>query len=834
VFQDNFRSVWLGVLHNKVATFINVGGLTLGLTVFFALTFYVQREFSYDAHWEDADRIYQTAGAQETPNSSTASIMGSAPYVLGTSLQSRNAGMFDVYTRVYRPVRTITVDEKEYRNQNVSYAEAGLLDLFQLETVEGSLQEVFANPRSLGISVKVVEKFFGKESPLGKTVTITDDQKTEVDYVIGAVYNLPEPSSLDNMQLLALLDPAALPAQNVSLDIWNPLQGPPPQQQPFFVSHYFKLQQGINPRFLETDLRAFMDENRFMQYGDTKTRYVLRPLRDVHLSPGVFATGDNVRRLWIFAAIGVLVLLISGCNFVMLATLRSIDRMREVGIRKTIGGEAGQLMRQYLLDALCHTLLAAALALALLKFCMPSLQVMLQLPAGFGELGWRGLLLSFAIVAGFTLVSCLYPAWLTTRGKPALMLRDGTGTVLAGGNGLRRNLVGIQFAIVVILLLASAVVKQQIDYVKNRDRGYSFDNVVGLGAFFSNETRSKMRTLETEFAKVPGVSVIASGNLSPAVFYLIPPSLIRTVMPDGTVKEALLEQSSIGPDFFKTLSVPIYAGREFSPAIEGTIPVTQNTNAAPSEIKLILNDTAAKALGFTTPDMAVDRLLETEVKNNDGQLRKLVYRVIGVVADTQFASVLVPPVPQLYVLAQQGNLLAVKLEPEADMISVTAALKEIWVSIVGDAEFSPINIAEIMNGQLRREQFEARIVIASAVLAMVIALLGLYALVAATVVKRVKEIGVRKVMGADRMTIVRLLLWQFTKPVVLANLLAWPLGYWAVMQWLQRFPYQIDMQLIVQSGLAASAVALLIAWLTVGFMAAKATSVKPVLALRYE
>jgi putative ABC transport system permease protein len=139
-----------------------------------------------------------------------------------------------------------------------------------------------------------------------------------------------------------------------------------------------------------------------------------------------------------------------------------------------------------------------------------------------------------------------------------------------------------------------------------------------------------------------------------------------------------------------------------------------------------------------------------------------------------------------------------------------------------------------MNGQLRREQFEARIVIASAVLAMVIALLGLYALVAATVVKRVKEIGVRKVMGADRMTIVRLLLWQFTKPVVLANLLAWPLGYWAVMQWLQRFPYQIDMQLIVQSGLAASAVALFIAWLTVGFMAAKAASVKPVLALRYE
>ncbi len=831
MLHDYLRSTLRNSLRNKLTTFINVAGLALGLAVFFALFFYVHREFSYDKHWQNAERIYRLNGAQEAATGNSFAFLTWAPYALGTSLQSRHPEAFEVYARVYDVQgSSVTIKNEPLANQTVYYAEPALLKLLQWQTVSGDLQEVFADPHAIAISAKSATQYFGTESPLGKTVTVAVPSRGKTDYVVKAVYRLPDPTSLDRMGFLALFDPGALGVQQAALDSWNFS----PQQQPLSVTHYFKLQATVAPKTVESELRSFMDQNKYMDYGNSKTRFSLQPLQDVHLAPSPFDSGNNVERLWVYAAIGVLVLLVSGCNFVMLATLRSVERMREVGIRKTVGAAVTQLMQQYLLDAFCHTLLAALLAVLLLQLGLPKLQALLKVSFELDLLGWRSLGVCLLIVTGFTLLSSAYPALLLSRGKPVLLLRSSGGALVSSGNTLRKLLVGIQFATVIVLLLASAVVQQQIRFTQQRDRGYSLENIVSLRVF-NADAQNKVPTLIEEFAKLPGVQLASTGGVSPGTIMVGTPNVVKLVTANGDVKDAQLQGAAVGSNYFKTMSVNLLAGREFAAddAPPAATPGAAVPAAAPPIQNAVLNSAGVAALGFTESAAALEQLFEQENVGQDGKVNKQTFRIIGVVADTQFASVMLPPIAQYYRFAPSAGFVAVKLDPGTQISAVKPAMESVWQSVVGNVPFTPLT-ADSLEYALQREKFEANIVIGSTLLAVVIALLGLYGLVAATMVKRVKEIGVRKVMGADTSAIVGLLLWQFSKPILAANVVAWPFGFWAITQWLQRFPYRLDTTVIMLSGAGASLLALLIAWLTVGFMAAKAANAKPVLALRYE
>jgi putative ABC transport system permease protein len=853
MLADYLRSFWRGVLHNKVATLINVGGLAVGLAVFFALSFYVDREFSWDSQWDDADRIYRAAGTQEAATGNISGIFTTPPYVMGTALQSRHPEAFEIYARALQLQSSVFIGEEEYPNLSRTHAEPALLELLQFETLEGSLDEVFADPRSIAISKAMAERYFADTSPLGKVISFGATQNffggppgERTDYIIKAVFDLPAPTTF-GIPFLAVLEATALPMPNVSTEIWQgapvrPTQpGEPPAPrpvQPLNVSQYFKIREGVDIPAIVADLRSLMDENAYMQSPTSKTRFAFQNIQDIHLTPSLFEPGDNVQRLRVYAAIGVLVLLISGCNFVMLATLRLVDRMREVGIRKSLGGGAGQLMRQYLMDAFLHTLVAAILAVSFLAFAFPKLQVMLELPLQIDLLTPRNLSLSLLMVVIFTLLSSAYPAWLVSQGKPGPLLRNGASAVVGTGTGLRKLLVGIQFAIVVVLLLATAVVRQQIEYTKNRDPGYSLENVVAT-SLTSFDQFPRSPTLVAEFRQVPGVVGAAAGGVRPNAIMISPPTIVRATAADGTVREAAIQQMGSGGGYFDVMSVRILAGREFSTELDtepSTPPATPfGPDNPPPERRIVLNESAARLLGFTAPEAAVEQLLETTITPQGGPPPyKQIFRVIGVVADTQFSSAMLPPVAQMYSYNSQNQYIAVKLAPDADVTAVTSELEEVFTTVMNGADFVPVDPTQANAFTMRREQFEARIITGSTLLAIVIALLGLYGLVAATVVKRVKEIGVRKVMGAEPKAIVTLFLWQFSQPIALANLLAWPFGFWAITQWMQRFPYQLDVAIVVLSGLVASIVALLIAWVTVGVMAAKAATVKPVLALRYE
>ncbi|MDR0780115.1 MAG: ABC transporter permease [Pseudomonadales bacterium] len=823
MLRDHLRSFWRGVVNNKLTTGINVAGLALGLAVFFALTFYVQREFSYDTQWRDAERIYVIAGQQEMLSGNSVPRVPLSFYVLGTHLLSRYPDAFEAYARNVRSQGAVVVDEKEYANKMLNYVEPGFLNLLQLDTVEGSLQAVFTDPHSIAISAQEAEIMFGQQSPLGRILTFNSQQNSPADYVIKAVYRVPAPSSLEFMNFLALLDSVASPLKNIDLDSWS-------RNSPAFADNYLKLNPGFSARQLEAELRAFMDENHYMDAGDNKTRFVFMPLRDVHLIPSSFNPGGGTDRLRILVAIGVMVLLISGCNFVMLGTLRSVDRMREVGIRKAVGSETRQLLRQCLFDVFVQALTAALLAVVLLELGLPVLQAHLGVNLALDFWHWRNLAQCLGIVAAFTLLSGFYPAVLMSRGQPAALLRNSSGAMVSSGTMLRRVLVGVQFAVVIGLLLASAVVRQQIEYTRNRDRGYSLENIMGV-RINDRSVMAKTAAVANEFKQVPGVAGAAVGAMSPGMIIGATPTPFTHVAADGKSIEATLQTGGgVGAGYFGVMSVPLLAGREFSTDVEGVLPP-----GAQGEISnVLLNVAAIHALNFTTPKDAIDELITAELVGSDGQITHQSMRVIGVVADTQFASMMLPPRAEYYRFTATNIFIPIKFTPDADQAAVLNDLRGVWQQLVGDVAFLPLSPGLMEMNVLADEEFEARIVIGSTLLALVIALLGLYGLVEATVAKRVKEIGVRKVMGAGNTAIVALLLWQFSKPIVIANLVAWPLGFWGISRWLQRFPYQLDMGVIAGSALAASIVALLIAWLTISMMATRAASAKPVLALRYE
>lgn len=832
MLQDYLRSTVRNTRKHKLFAFIMITGLALGLAVFFTIALYIRTELSYDRHWDDAERIYQVGSILESRGGESQAPFFNTPYILGTTAMAQFPTEVEQWFRTYTLSSNVLIDEESVR-ANVMLAEPHLLEVLQLETVSGDMAQVLTSANSLAVNENYANQQFGEQSPLGRRIVVVVEGLGRVEYTIEAVFGNGGQTSLYQLgNFIGLFDPAAIPESAGAQDSWD--YSSEFKRRPLQVINLVKMAEGVDATRVETDLRAYMDENKLMGTEFNKTRFRFMRLQDEHLYSTRGGSGSSVYRLQVFAAIGALVLIIGGCNFVMLTTVKAADRLREVGVRKAVGGTVRQLMHQYLLDAFVYTLLAAAFAVALVELVKPSLQNSVGITLASFPL-WQNLLFFSCSVVLFALLSGAYPAFLLAQGRPGILLRNGGASVVSKGNGLRKVLVGLQFAVVIALLLASAVVYRQIEYTRNRSPGFKLDDIVRVMAFEAN-AMEKIQTVANEFRVVEGVEAVVVGGKMAGISFLSAPTLFSAGMDGGEKREAGLSFAPAGYGFFDLLGVDILGGREFSPDTD----FVYDLNAQPADgttremKKILLNRSAARALGFAAPEDAVNEILDADLPGAGGKLVKVLHRVIGVVEDTQFTSIMRPPVAEFYQLTTTDPMIAVRLQPGVSFDTVREQLQQRWHAVVGDAQFNASYASGQLGNPLRREENEARIIVWCTALALVIACTGLYSLVAATALKRVKEIGVRKAMGAGRGSLIAMLLWQFSKPVFWANLMALPLGFWAVKQWLQRFPYQLDTNVIVITGIVAGIVALLISWLTVSFIAARAASAKPALALKYE
>lgn len=502
-------------------------------------------------------------------------------------------------------------------------------------------------------------------------------------------------------------------------------------------------------------------------------------------------------------------------------------------MRKVLGATRLQLMVQYLGESLLTVGMALVLGLMLTELSLPvfsailNLQLDVDYSAVSSYLNLLGLCLLVALVGG------MYPALILSAYKPATIMQARQDSRDGKTISLRSALVVFQFGICIALIIATSVIYLQVQYVSKKDPGYEKSNLIIINDLFNRaEVAEKKHLLRQVVEDLPAVSNVSLSGYRPASSTIFSRMSSAHVLEGKPAESFILANTFVDENYFQTYGMKLQVGRNFSlqqdkPAING-VPGTTIADVVPGTV--ILNEAAVKLLGFANPQDAIGQVFD-----EPSQFPEVTYplTVIGVVSDTQFYSLRARPRPEIYSFhPYTTDVMAVSYEGSAELMM--SSLSTAWRTVMGDAEFSADFLEPLVEQEFAQERREGQMFIAFSLFAIFIACLGLYGSAAFTVERRTQEIGIRKVMGAEISEIVSLLVWQFSKPVLLANLLAWPCALWAMLTWLQRFPYQIDTMLLIPLCVLAGAIALSIAWLTVIGNTLRVASTLPVLALRYE
>jgi putative ABC transport system permease protein len=539
----------------------------------------------------------------------------------------------------------------------------------------------------------------------------------------------------------------------------------------------------------------------------------LQPLTSIHLHSHLqheIEANSDIVYVYVFSAIALFILLIACVNFMNLATARYACRIREVGVRKVVGARRFQLIKQFLGESVLFTLIALPLSILLVELLLPAFSSLIGKKLAFNYFSNWLVLISLLGVAFF--VGCLsgiYPALFLSAFEPVRVLK-GAALSRSGGSPLRKGLIVFQFAVSIILMVSTAVILNQVDYLRTKKMGFQKEQVLVL-PLRSRETRARHELLKNEFLKNPRIvnAAMSSGLPGRIRRYWVINSERSEDLVDAKKKGMEAWVLMVDHDFIKTMGIELVEGRDFS-----------RDFSSDEKQAVIINESAAKEFGWTSP---LGMRVKTE--NKDGY-------VIGVVKDFHFKPLyqLIEPIV-IYIFPSFFEYASLRISPD-DIPSTIAYLKNKWNELAPNQPFEYFFLDSDFDSVYRSEERVGKLTGSSTLLAIFIACLGLFGLASFTAEQRTKEIGIRKVLGASLPAVVRLLTREFTKWVVMANIVAWPVSYYVMHLWLQNFAYRINIG--VWNFLLAAALTFAIALLTVSYQAVKAALANPVEALRYE
>ena len=673
------------------------------------------------------------------------------------------------------------------------FADRAFFDVFSFPLRDGDPKTALDAPFSVVLTETMAAKYFGDEDPMGKTLRYNTKHEFRVT---GVLYDVPlrshfHPDFVASMPSLPLVSYGRIQEE------WKV----------FYT--YVVLQQKVSPSQVEQKTADFYRRH----FGsDSRSRLRLQPLVDIHLHSQVAneleANGD-VRYLYLLSAIGLMILLIACINYMNLATARSVNRAREVGMRKMVGAHRLQIIRQFFGESLLMSILALLLSIAMVRVSLPVLSQLtgkaltLSLSNPWFLLGCVGVVLVVGLLAGS------YPAMILSRFRPAEVLK-GRFKSSRHGRLLRRTLVVVQFAASVVLIVGTLVVSDQLHYVRTSKLGFDKEQVVVIPVQ-DPVVRRQSAALREAWLQAPDVLAV---GMSSSAYPGKPASSGHTVKREGASDEeaVVMYRNWVDHGFNKTLGIELAAGRDFTNTLET------------DQAAVLLNEAAVKALGWASAEAALGQI----VTLNADEERP----VLGVVKDFHFQSLHHQIEPLIITLQfhTPTNFL-VQIQP-ADMPQTLAALKAAWEGFSSDQPFTYSFLDETVDVLYRADARWGQVIGYAALLAILIGCLGLFGLAAFSAEQRTKEIGVRKVMGASISGIVVLLSRDFLKLVLVAFVVAAPVAYVAMNRWLENFVYrtEVGVETFVQAGLLV----LLIAMLTVSYQALKAALANPVKALRYE
>ena len=789
------------LLRYKGHSSINILGLAVGVAACILLLLFLRDELGYDRFHEKADRIYRITQELEAPGQPAMHAALTSP-PLAPVMREEVPGI--VETVRIRPYFEGSVagrvavrygDEKQFYDR-FFWADDGLFRIFTFSWLEGEPSGPLREPNTVVLSESMAQKYFGGEPALGKVLRI-DTGFSDEDYrVTGVVRDLPYNSHIHLDVIASFASLEHLKDQRVGLDEWWLMD----------IYSYVLLAEGASAGEVESALPAFVEKH-FPKLGEVRTALHLQPLTDIHLRSRLLhelEMNGDIGYVYIFAAIAVLTLLIACVNFVNLSIARFAQRAREVGVRKVVGAHRSQLVQQFLGESMVLALLALVLAVVLVLVTLPAFNAFSgkRIELDWGPATWLGLI-GLALLVGT--VAGSYPAVFLSSFRPVQVLKSSP----AGGTGnasFRKILITLQFSISVALLIGTGIIYDQLRYMRGQDLGIDMEQVLVL-PLRDMTLRDRYRDIKEEIVRVPGVLATTFSSLK--VGWEAP---ILGAEVDGAAVQGM-GSLVVDHDFLEVFKVPLVAGRDLL-----------ETEAADENAGFLVNEAAVRKLGLRSPEEAVGKPLAWAGWKK-GQ-------VVGVVRDFHYRPLQhgIEPLV-LHIRPIAFHYLYLRIAPQGTAATLQG-LESAWRRSLPGKPFEYVFLDDDFRSNYRSEERLGKLVGLFALLAVFVACLGLLGLASFTAERRTREIGIRKVLGSSVAQVVLLLSREFTLLVLLANLIAWPVAYWLMRDWLQDFAYRTEIHPsnFVLGGLTA----LVIAWLTVSYRALQAALVDPAKALRYE
>jgi putative ABC transport system permease protein len=804
MLYNYFNIALRNLLKNKTHTVINILGLSLGVASVFLIALYIKGELSYDRFHDQPENLYRISWEDDNPQTRTPHPMAQALVQDFPEVESAVS-----LSPLWAP--GLTRETHSFRNPEKAerYDEAGILavdttffKVFSFELVKGNPKTALKNINGLLISESAARKYFGDEEPVGRQLSVDGD--SYLVEVAGVFKDVPAHSHFHFDFLVSYVREKSYDPDD-EYYTWRD----------FGHYNYVRLKPGTDAKALEGKLMEWsrkyinFSEEDFKALTAQQLGFKLQPVTDIHLHSRLrweLEPNGNIDYIFILAAAGLLTLVIACINFMNLTTAKSAERAKEIGVRKTLGAFRSQLSMQFLTESIVVALAAILISVLVVEISLPFFNYATGLSLQIHYAQYLFILAGLGILIGF--LSGLYPAIYLSGVKPHVILKGKLIQTQEGAN-LRKALIVFQFSMSMILISASVIIFNQLSFLKSKNLGFGKEEVIVIPVK-RDDGFDRLEALRNELLKIDGVlSVSASSNIPGKQFNQH--AIAAAKHPDDDIGSS---EAFVDYDFFKTLDIQLSSGRFF-------------LRESPSDTTatFVINETAARQLYQDDPAVGQELLW-----NNDGEIIR--GSVIGVVKDFHFQSLHEPIRPLLFLVSEDAfNHILVKLDP-TDFQNKIASIEKVYKTIEPYFGFEFAFLEDNLNDQYAAEQRTGTILAAFSVIGISIACFGLFGMSLLTFHHKIKEISVRKVLGASPLNLLVMLLGNFTKLIIISILLAVPVVWWIMDGWLDNFSYQIaiDPLIFFFSGIGL----IVIAWVTLSYFTVKASRLNPAETLKSE
>lgn len=799
MYKNYIKIAWRNILSNRLFSFINIIGLAIGIACCSIIYLYVNYELSYDKYHENGDRVFRVTTLLKDPKKQD-HFAPSSP-MMAVRIKT-NFPEVSKYFRMNESKSMIAFGEKKIYDTKIKYADSTFFDFFSFKPIEGQTKNALTNPYTIVLTTSTAKKYFGEEKALGKIMQLGDTVNLTVTAVIE---DIPQNTHFKSD---AFISRSTLNELKKSDSTWVRDH----EENWFYCDSYsyILLNKNVNYKTLEPKINAMMDREmaEIRKQVGMSFNIVLQPIQDIHLKSNLDAeikdsnNGDIVY-VYIFIGAALLILLIACCNFINLSTARSLNRSKEIGLRKVIGATRAQLIGQFLGESLVFSTIATIISILLVLIALPVFNDFLGTEIKM-DLSLIALYMGLILIIGF--LAGLYPALLMSSFKPIQSLK---GKISHGFSDIffRKSLVVFQFTIAIVLIISTTLILQQLNFIQSRNIGMKKDQIVSIELKAADNEKATVILDELKRN-----TAVINGSVNSFSFKGV--SNI-TMLPEGFAENEMTSSAvlTVDENFIDTYEIAMIEGRNFSKSF-------------PTDAKeaFIINEAAVKAFGWKTPKLAIGKKIGWGGMK-DG-------KVIGVMKDFNYASLhenIKPLV--IHIFPQWSNSISLKLKTD-DLTNTMAAIESKWKTLAPHSPFKYDFNEEEFNSLYQSEINMRSILGVFTFLSVLVACLGLFGLAAFSIKQRFKEIGIRKVLGSSTVGIIKLISKDFLKLVIISFLIAAPLAWYGMNKWLQDYAYKISISWWVF--FAAGAMALLIAFLTVAFQAIKAANANPVKSLRTE